>query len=175
MIIEKDKMVALEYVLREGNKEGGIVEEVNSDNPLKFVFGAGQMLPHFESNIKDLEKDAKFEFILSAAEAYGEKREEMVVDIPMSVFEVDGKVDENIIKVDNQVPMADAQGHRMVGTVISTSETVVKMDFNHPMAGSILHFKGSIVELREATEEEKNPKQSSCSSCNGETDCSESC
>jgi FKBP-type peptidyl-prolyl cis-trans isomerase SlyD len=30
----------------------------------------------------------------------------------------------------------------------------VKMDFNHPLAGTDLHFKGEVLEVRQATEEE---------------------
>ena len=33
-------------------------------------------------------------------------------------------------------------------------DELVKMDFNHPLAGIDLHFEGTIVEVRPATEEE---------------------
>ena len=62
MVIEKDMMVSLKYVLREGDSKGSIVEEVKSDNPLQFLYGAGQMLPRFESNIEKLAEGDKFEF-----------------------------------------------------------------------------------------------------------------
>lgn len=176
MVIEKDKMVSLKYVLRESDSSGNIVEEVNSDNPLNFLYGAGQMLPHFESNIENLSEGDKFEFKLTSDEAYGEKREELVVDLPMSVFEVDGKVDESILKVGNQVPMADAQGRRFIGTVLSVDDATVKMDFNHPMAGTGLHFTGEILDVRDATSEELSQKNDEgCSSCGSNDGCGGEC
>jgi len=176
MVVEKDKMVSLRYVLREGDRNGDIVEEVKSDNPLKFLYGAGQMLPHFESNIENLTEGDKFEFKLRSDQAYGDKREELIVDLPMSVFEIEGKVDENLLKKGNQVPMADSQGRRLLGVVISHTDSTVKMDFNHPMAGTNLHFTGSILHIREATDEELHMHGNhGCSSCGSHNDCSGNC
>ncbi len=171
MVIGKDKMVSLRYVLREDNKDGSVVEELSKDNPLQFLYGAGQMLPHFESNLADLSEGDNFEFKLSSEDAYGDKREELIVDLPMSVFEVDGKVDENLVKIGNQVPMADSQGRRLIGTVLSLTETAVKMDFNHPMAGTDLHFTGEILSVRDATDEELNQQGGGCSDCGDEGSC----
>lgn len=176
MVIEKDKMVSLRYVLREGDSSGNIVEEVKSDNPLKFLFGAGQMLPHFESNIENLSMGDIFDFILTSDKAYGDKREELIVDLPMSVFEIDGKVDENLLKTGTQVPMADSQGRRLLGTVLSHTDSSVKMDFNHPMAGSDLYFAGEILNIREATDDELNIYGGDgCSNCGSKDGCSGSC
>ena len=176
MVIEKDKMVSLIYVLREGDSDGNIVEEVKSDNPLKFLYGAGQMLPHFESNIENLSEGDKFEFKLSSDQAYGDKREELVVDLPMSVFEVEGKVDESLLKTGTQVPMSDSHGRRLLGVVLSHTDSTVQMDFNHPMAGTDLHFTGTILDIREATDEELNMYgNDGCSTCGSHDGCSGSC
>ena len=54
---------------------------------------------------------------------------------------------------------------------------IVRMDFNHPMAGLNLFFSGKIVDVREATDEEIARLNHSCSSCNtiNENGCSGSC
>ena len=175
MVIEKDMMVSLKYILREGDNNGDIIEEVSNDNPLVFMYGAGKMLPHFESNIESLASGDKFNFKLMPDEAYGDKREELIVDLPMTVFEVDGKVDENLLRIGNQVPMADSHGRRMIGTVLSYTETSVKMDFNHPMAGTELHFTGEILGVRDATDEELNMHNTDCSTCGNSNSCSGEC
>jgi FKBP-type peptidyl-prolyl cis-trans isomerase SlyD len=38
--------------------------------------------------------------------------------------------------------------------VKTISNETVEMDFNHPLAGSDLHFIGEIIDVREATAEE---------------------
>lgn len=177
MIIEKDRMVSLTYTLRELNKDGVVIEEVDSSNPLKFLYGTGQMLQEFESNIENLKGGDKFEFALTPEEAYGERREDLIVDIPRTVFEVNGKFDDEICKVGNQVPMADAQGRRLLGIVTEIKETAVAMDFNHPMAGVNLFFSGDIVEVRQATEDELNMQYGGggCNTCGSHSSCDGHC
>ena len=56
------------------------------------------------------------------------------------MFIVDGKFDEEMIFPGNTVPMMDASGNRLNGSVLEVKENVVVMDFNHPLAGEDLHF-----------------------------------
>ena len=177
MVVEKDKMVSLIYTLRELDANGKVIEQVDESNPLSFMFGTGQMLQQFEANIATLAKGDNFEFALNSDEAYGDLREELIVDIPRNIFEVDGKFDESICKVGNQVPMADSQGRRLLGVVTEIKEEAVAMDFNHPMAGVNLHFAGNILEVREATEDEVKMYQgdSDCSTCGSHSSCEGHC
>ncbi len=154
MEIGRNKYVTLSYELRLNAADGELVEQTNADAPLEFVFGAGKMLEMFETKLEGLAKGSEFDFELSADEAYGEVNPNAVVEIPKNIFEVDGKIDEDLIKVGNQVPMQDAAGNRLQGIVLEISDEKVKMDFNHPLAGDNLHFKGEILEVREATEDE---------------------
>ncbi|MFN8210400.1 MAG: FKBP-type peptidyl-prolyl cis-trans isomerase [Bacteroidales bacterium] len=168
MKIEQNKFVSVVYELREGNDQGKVIETVEEERPLSFVFGTGRLLPSFESNLADLTTGDKFGFLLNAADAYGERREEMIIDVPISVFEIDGKVDESICYIGNNVPMMDSSGNPLEGVINEISENTVKMDFNHPMAGADLWFTGSVVEVREASAEEISGATKSCSSCGSE-------
>jgi FKBP-type peptidyl-prolyl cis-trans isomerase SlyD len=177
MKIDVNKMVSMIYELRETNYDGKILEELPEDKPLKFIFGTGKLLPAFEANILSLGKGDTFRFNLRADQAYGGRREEMIIDVPLSVFENEGKVDENICRVGNEVPMTDGSGNSFSGIINEISADFVRMDFNHPMAGVDLYFTGKILEVREATQEELLPSNSSCSSCEGSrhSDCGGSC
>jgi len=177
MEIAKDKMVSLVYKLTEATKEGKTIEEVEEANPLQFLYGAGQMLEHFENNLSGKKSGDGFEFGLTSENAYGEKRDELVVDIPKTVFEVDGKLDEEVCTVGNQVPMSDSQGRRLMGIVTEIKDEAVAMDFNHPMAGTDLFFIGKIMEVREATKEEIDMFYGggSCSTCGSENSCDGHC
>ncbi|MGC9472095.1 MAG: FKBP-type peptidyl-prolyl cis-trans isomerase [Bacteroidales bacterium] len=152
--ITKNKVVSLSYELRLQDENGQVVENVSSKEPLTFIYGIGQLLPTFESEISNLKVDDTFQFTLRADEAYGPFREEAVVDLPMKTFEIDGKVDESMLVVGNQIPMMDQEGNRLNGTVAEVKSGSVKMDFNHPLAGQDLYFKGEVVDVRDATEEE---------------------
>ncbi|MDG5800553.1 FKBP-type peptidyl-prolyl cis-trans isomerase [Marinilabiliaceae bacterium ANBcel2] len=174
MEIGKNKFVTLTYQLRLNSAEGDLIEETNKENPLQFVFGAGRMIEMFEKNLDGLKTGDEFAFGLKADEAYGQVNKDAVVDLPKNIFEVNGTVDEQMLTVGNTIPMQDAQGNRLNGTVLEVVDEAVKMDFNHPLAGDDLHFTGSVVEVREATPEELaavggcesgDCDDGSCSSC----------
>ena len=177
MKIENNKMVSLIYELRENDSNGRIIEALDETRPLKFIYGTGRLLPVFESNINLLETGDNFRFKLNSESAYGDKREEMIINVPVSVFESDGKINEDICKVGNEVPMTDSEGNPLTGVINEITDTYVRMDFNHPMAGLDLYFTGKIVEVREASEHELDATMKSCSGCgSGEhSDCSGGC
>ncbi len=178
MKIEKNKMVSLIYELRESNAEGRIIEVLDENKPLNFIFGTGRLLPVFESNISALVRGDTFNFSLAPELAYGDKREEMIVNVPLSVFETDGKLNEDICYVGNEVPMMDSDGNPLNGIINEITDNFVRMDFNHPMAGIGLFFTGKIVDVRNATDQElSSAVMNSCSGCdsNGHSGCSGGC
>jgi FKBP-type peptidyl-prolyl cis-trans isomerase SlyD len=155
MTISNQKVVSLSYVLRTEGPEGEIVETVKAESPMVFIFGMGNLLPKFEENIAGLKVGDSFAFKLNAADAYGEAIEEAVVSVPKSAFVgEDGETNEDILFLNNVLPMMDSDGNRMEGMIIEITDDKVVMDFNHPLAGDNLYFTGSVVDLRDASEEE---------------------
>jgi FKBP-type peptidyl-prolyl cis-trans isomerase SlyD len=154
MIVSKDKVVSLTYELRLGSVEGEIVESLTKEDPLSFLFGSGGLLPKFEENINGLQVGDSFKFGLQSTEAYGDINNEAIVDVPIHAFEIDGKLEEKLLRIGNKIPMQDTSGNKLVGIVKEINTDLVRMDFNHPLAGSNLFFNGEITEIREATDEE---------------------
>jgi len=154
MNIENNKVVSVTYDLRTENHESDIVESATTETPLKFIFGLGMMLPVFEEKLSGKAQGDDFQFMLKADEAYGEFSEQNIIEIPKASFEVEGKIEEGLLVLNNIVSMQDQQGNRFDGKVIELKDETVKMDFNHPMAGQTLYFTGKIIEVRDATPEE---------------------
>lgn len=151
--IDQDHVVSLSYILTV-NETSETIEEVTAENPLNFIYGKGTLLPRFEAHLKNLSVGENFDFVLTAEEAYGQVNESAITELPKSIFEVDGVLREDLVKLGNVVPMRDSQGRRIDGKVIAITDDTVRMDFNHPMAGKDLNFKGKVVDLRKATAEE---------------------
>ena len=165
MNIQKNAFVSLTYELRtEGSAEGPLVEKVTTERPLKFVFGSGLMLPIFESRIAGLGIGDAFQFTLKPDEAYGTYRDDAVVNVPKDVFVVDGELRSDLLKIGNHVPMMGEGGQRLDGRILDITDSDVKMDFNHPLAGETLYFSGQIIEVREATDDELHPHHC-CGGC----------
>lgn len=177
MVVEKDKVVSISYELKLAGNIDEIVENVNKNNPLTFLLGHGNLLPKFELNLTGLKVGDNFDFTLTSEEAYGKVSQEAIVELPKNVFMVDGSVNDELLYIGNIIPMTDQSGNRFNGKVIELTENNVKMDFNHPLAGEILHFKGEVVDVREASHEELEHghihQEHSCS-CGGSCDCNDS-
>lgn len=154
MQITKNTVVSLSYILKRDNANGEIIEETKAGDPLVFLYGNGQMLPKFEDNLSALKIGDNFEFVLSSEDAYGEMDQDAIIDLDKNIFMVEGKIDDELLAIGNVIPMRDDQGHMLQGTVVSIGNETVRMDFNHPMAGNVLHFKGKIIDVRTATAEE---------------------
>ncbi len=154
MTIEDKKVIELTYELRTEGEQGDIVEKVEDKKPLRFLYGAGNMLPKFEENLKGLKDGESFKFKIECDDAYGQASEEAVVDIPKNVFEVEGEVNEDILYQGNVIPMMDAQGNKYTGVVQEVKDNEVSMDFNHPLAGDDLFFTGKILAIRDASDKE---------------------
>lgn len=150
----KYSMVTLTYDLRIDDENGEVIEQATDAQPLQFLYGAGVMLPKFESQLAGLNEGEPFTIKLKNHEAYGEVNKDAIVELPKHVFLVDGKFDDELIKVGNTVPMMSSNGQRLNGLVLEMNDEIVKMDFNHPLAGEDLYFAGKVLEVREATEEE---------------------
>ena len=172
--VSKDSMVTLTYDLRLDGKEGEIFESATEANPLVFLHGAGLMIPAFEEQLIGKKTGEKFEIAIPAASGYGEINEEAVVELPLDIFKIDGKVDDALLTPGNSVPMMSAHGQRMDGIVVSVQNETVTMDFNHPLAGEDLHFTGKIMEVREATADELNAAYSTGGCSCGSDDCGDS-
>lgn len=150
MNIQPNSVVALTYDLytTEDGQEV-FVEQATQENPLVFLYGVGMMLPKFEENLSGLTNGDSYDFHLAAADAYGEKDESAITDLPVNMFEGMDMPEVNAV-----LPLQDNQGNQFRARVTAINDQAVTVDLNHPMAGQNLHFKGTILEVREATQEE---------------------
>lgn len=152
MKIENNKVVELEYEL---SVDGKVVDKTTEmTGPLDYIHGTHMLLPKFESEIEGMEPDSEFAFTLTPEEGYGEYDSKRKFDIPKSSFEVDGAIREDLLVIGRVIPLLNSSGMVVQGTIAEIHEDTVTMDFNHPMAGKTLNFKGKIVSVRDATEKE---------------------
>ncbi|MBO5975504.1 MAG: peptidylprolyl isomerase, partial [Paludibacteraceae bacterium] len=52
----------------------------------------------------------------------------------------------------NVVPLIDSEGNQLNAEVVEVKKESITVDFNHPLAGEVLHFVGEILDIHEATE-----------------------
>ncbi len=155
MKISANKYVTLSYDLNVGESDAiELMEQATAEKPMEFIFGTNMMLDSFEQQLEGLAEGDKFDFKILPEDAYGDYDDAMLLDLPKNVFEIDGKIDNEVIFEGNSVPMMDSSGNRMLGSVVSIQEDTITMDFNHPLAGDQMHFVGKVLGVRDATAEE---------------------
>ena len=176
MKVENSKMVSVDYAL---TVDGQIADKSQPGQPLQFICGTGMLLPKFEAAIMGLEPGETTKFTLEAKDGYGEIIPEAIVELPKTVFMMDGKIAEEILFEGSQIPMATADGQHMMGRVKEVKAETVMMDFNHPMAGKTLNFEVTVVEVRDVTPEDLASQGGcGCGECGGscgEHECGEGC
>jgi FKBP-type peptidyl-prolyl cis-trans isomerase SlyD len=156
MTVDTNKVVSLTYELKVDDESGEqtLVEKVERDNPMVILYGQSGLPERFEENIEGLQEGDTFEFSIDPEEGYGQFDEEAIVELPKDVFTVNGKVDNELLQIGNFIPMTNDEGHRLQGKVLEVNENSVTMDFNHPLAGVNMHFKGEIIGVRDASQDE---------------------
>lgn len=165
MKIDNNTVVSLAYKIHADSTDGMMIEFAEEMNPRTIVFGFGKAIPGFEKKLNGLEAGESFDFELKPSDAFGSRRDEMVVNVPKAAFEVEGKLREDLLVINNEINMMDNQGNPISGTVREVRSEDVVMDFNHPLADKTLFVSGKVISVRAVTPEDLNPSGGCGSGC----------
>lgn len=151
-----NKYVTVAYELYTDNDKGihELVEKAPIEHPFQFISGLGIALDSFENKILALAKGEAFDFVLKVDEAYGPYEQDHVIELPKETFAINGRFDKDMVYPGAVLPLVNADGMRFQGLVLELKDNTVIIDLNHPLAGKDLHFKGQVVTMRDATNEE---------------------
>ena len=112
------------------------------DEPLEFTCMAGQMIKGFDAAVKDMEVGQVVDVHIPAAEAYGERRDDLMQTVPVSML----PGAENLSAGD-KVMLASPSGQPFPATVAKVENGNITFDMNHEMAGKDLNFEIELVEV----------------------------
>lgn len=146
MVIAEQKVVSIHYTLK--NDDGEILDASAEDNPLKYIHGTGSIIPGLEKKLTGKSAGDKLSVSVGPSEAYGERSETLVQQLPREVFQ---GVDE--IEKGMQFQAQSASGATLI-TVTEVEGDQVTVDGNHPLAGETLNFDVEVESVRDATAEE---------------------
>lgn len=141
-------IVSMEYELKLEN--GDVVDSSAGGQPLEYMHGQHQIIPGLENALYGMTIGGEKQVAVSPAEGYGEHNPDQVQTVPFSVFPPEMKFTQG-----ERVQLRDSQsGHVFEASVVEVLPTAVVLDFNHPLAGEVLHFHVRIAGLRDATADE---------------------
>jgi FKBP-type peptidyl-prolyl cis-trans isomerase SlyD len=145
MQIADNNVVTLHYTVK--TAEGQDIDSSVDAEPLSFIQGTNYMIAGLEEALYGKQKGETFEVTVAPAKAYGERHEQLVQKVPMSMFE---GMD---VEVGMSFRATTDSGEQSV-TIVDKDDEHVTVDGNHPLSGHTLVFDVSIEDVRDATSEE---------------------
>ena len=113
--------------------------------PIEFTCGAGQMIAGFDAAVRDMAVGEKKSVHIPAADAYGERRDDLVLHFP-----ADQVPDIEQVKVGDKLYLSGPGGQPVPVTVLAVDPAKgVELDANHELAGKDLNFDIELVEVEE--------------------------
>ena len=125
-------------------KDGSVFDSSAEREPLEFKLGEGQLIPGFEKAVVGLEEGEKTTVDIPVDEAYGEAREDLVINVPK-----DQLPDDVEPEVGMQLQVNQPDGQPVPVRVAEISDDELMLDANHPLAGKDLSFEIELVEIKE--------------------------
>jgi len=138
--IKKDNTVKVHYTGKLTN--GEVFDSSAGREPLEFTVGAGQMIPGFENGILDMKLNEKKTIEIPASEAYGERRDELLQEVPKSQLPEEIKPE---VGMPLMAQLPDGGQQQLV--IAEVREESIVVDANHPLAGKDLVFDVEVVEI----------------------------
>ena len=145
-VVADDVVVSIDYTL---TVVGGVVDTTEGDEPLQFIQGHQNITPGLENELSGMKIGDAKKVVVPAAQGYGEVDPENVIDVPRNEFPV-----EIPLEPGTELEVKNADGDVLSATIADVSGDVVRLDFNHPLAGKELTFDVTITDLRQPTDEE---------------------
>jgi len=141
-----DTVVSMAYTLTIDGKELDSSEE---SGPLEFIQGVHSIITGLEKGIYGMRIGETRKLVIYPEEGYGEIDPQALIDVPRKEFPVDLPLEIGI-----ELDISDEDGEVFPATVVELDKDIIKLDFNHPLAGETLQFDVRIIDLRAPTREE---------------------
>jgi len=123
-------------------QDGTVFDSSENREPLQFTLGDGNMIKGFDAAVHGMAVGEDKSITIPSAEAYGDKKDEMMVDIPKEQVPADIKPEVGMdLSIQNQ------NGQPMPVKVVHVDEEKITLDANHPLAGKDLIFDIKLVEI----------------------------
>ena len=156
MKIEKDKVVSLEYVLRDS--KGHVIQSTEEGNPSDYLHGHSNLIPGLESELEYKLAGDELKIEISPENGYGLWNERKIQIVPREKLSQYPD-----IKLGVQL-FVKREGQKTPVMVIDIDDEHVTLDLNHPLAGMVLFYEVTIATVRDATSGEitnRRPHQAS--------------
>jgi len=111
-------------------------------DPLEFTLGSGQVIPGFDRAVEGMAVGDQKSVRIEAQDAYGERSEQMIQEVPKSALPDDLEPREGM-----GLQARSGDGRIINLTVTAVGDDSITVDGNHPLAGQPLNFDIELVSI----------------------------
>ena len=123
-------------------KDESIFDSSQGADPLEVTLGTGQVIPGFERAVVGMSVGDSKTVEISAEDAYGPYRDELVVEVEKE------RIPEDLtVEVGQHLVLRQAEGPPIRVKVAVMTEQSVTLDANHTLAGQDLIFEVQLIEI----------------------------
>lgn len=144
--LEQDMVGKIVYTL---TVDGVVLEELTHEEAIEYLHGANNIVAGLESALEGKQAGARFQVDVKPADAHGEYDKSLIEEVPLEDID-----DAEELEAGMLIDIFDDEGEMYEAIILDVTDKVVKIDFNHELAGKTLHYDVEILEVREATEGE---------------------
>lgn len=147
--MSKDQVITMFYELKDANTGEILESNMQEGGQISFITGHGHIIEKLEEEVSKLKSGERATISVKAAEGCGEYNNEAIQSLPKEQFAGIDLHEGMELFGQNE----DGSSVRVIVKEIKDDEVTV--DFNHPYAGKDLLFNVEVLEVRDATEDEK--------------------
>jgi len=147
-IAERNRVVRFHYLIRD--ESGNDVETSRDGEPALALLGHHNLMPGLESALLGRQAGEQFSVSLDPDKAFGQLRQGWTQRVSKKHFPKSTRFQPGA-----RLRLNTDQGARTV-TVTKVGNKFVDVDLNHPLAGQTVTFEVDVLEVRDATAEERS-------------------
>ena len=168
MQISGNKIVTFDFTVMD--EQGQLIESSKDTGSMSYLHGAGKIAAGLEKALEGRSSGDTFSVLLTPSQGFGERDDSLIHTFTKEELAGLGE-----LKTGMQLQSKDDDGIRTL-TITKIEDDKVILDENHPLAGKLVTFDVTVIDVRKATEDELGyePSQSvryadDCPTCGSST------
>ena len=125
-------------------EDGTVAEDSFDGEPLEFTMGDGSLNEGLELGLYGMKAGEEETLTMSPEQTFGDHDPDNIHEMPRGDFEQELLLEEGMI-----IGFTTPAGDEVPGMIRQVGDEVVKVDFNHPLAGHELVYRVKVIDVSE--------------------------
>jgi len=130
--------------------DGSVFNTSMDGEPVEFTIGQGNVIPGLEQAVIGMKVGESKTVTIPADQAYGQHSDDLIIEVGRDELSPD------IVPEVGMLLQSSQDGSVSIATILEVTETTIKIDANHPLAGQDLTFDIELIEIGSSQPQESN-------------------